>query len=64
MAARCPVPAEFDEVVAAGFDAHAAIANTVIAKEKMRNTRAGCAIIGDTPIKISVQITPRELNSV
>jgi hypothetical protein len=64
MAARSPLPADGDEDVAAGFEAHAPIANMVIAKEKTRNRPAGCAIIGDTPIKISVQNTPRDLNSV
>jgi hypothetical protein len=64
MAARCPLPADGDEDVVVEFDAHAAIANMVIAKEKTRNRPAGCAIIGDTPIKIDVQNTPRELNSV
>jgi len=64
MAARWPLPAALDVEVAAGFEAHAEIANTVIAKEKTRNMRAGCAIIGDTQNQIRLQNTSRELNSV
>jgi hypothetical protein len=58
------LPAVPDEEFAAGLEAHAEIANAVIAKDKTRNKRAGCAIIGDTPNETCVHNTPRELNPV